>query len=130
MLKVSNENVQIITVTANVAGDLADKEGYVVEQVAASDKVQLYTNGVPFAVLLERIQGGSDWKAALIGGGGICRAVAGGAINSPAYVKPQNGGKVIAAASGNLAIGTKRKPSAAAADGDIIGVDLGFVTMP
>jgi hypothetical protein len=130
MLSITALNARVITVTANVAADLAGKEGYVVEQVAASDKVQLYTNGIPYAVLGERIQGGSQWNAYLIGGGGIVPCVAGGAINSPAYVKPANGGKIVAAAQGNLAIGTKRDPSTAAADGDVVGVDLAFITMP
>lgn len=130
MLSITTENVQEVTVTAAVAADLANKEGYVVEQVAAAKTVQLYTNGIPYAVLISRLQGGAQWRAALIGGGGICPCIAGGAINSPAYVKPANGGKVVAAAQGNLAIGTKRDPAAAAADGDVIGVDLAFVTMP
>lgn len=130
MLKITAEGCTEITVTAAVPDDLANKEGYVVEQVAATDTVQLYTNGVPYAVLGERIQGGSQWKAYLIGGGGIAPCVAGGAINSPAYVKVQNGGKVVAAASTNLCVGTKRLPTTAAADGRFVGVDLALVTMP
>lgn len=130
MLGISAENARLITVTANVAADLAGKEGHVVEQVAGSEKVQLYTNGIPYAVLGERLQGSDQWNAYLIGAGGKVPCIAGGAINSPAYVKPQNGGKVVAAAQGNLAIGTKRYPAAAAADGDVVAVDLAFVTMP
>lgn len=130
MLSIIAVGCQYTTVTAAVAADLAAKEGYIVEQVAAAETVQLYTNGIPYAVLVERLQGADQWKAALIGGGGICPCIAGGAINSPAYVKPANGGKVVAAAQGNLAIGTKRAPAAAAADGDVIAVDLAFITMP
>ncbi|HEX3890706.1 MAG TPA: hypothetical protein VHX90_07635 [Verrucomicrobiae bacterium] len=130
MLSIVAIGCREITVAANVANDLANKEGYIIEQVAASDKVQLYTNGIPYAVLGERIQGGDQWRAYLIGAGGIAPCVAGGAINAPAYVKPQNGGQVVAAASTNPCIGTKRDPSDAAAAGDVIGVDLSFVTMP
>jgi hypothetical protein len=120
----------MVTVEANVPADLAGKEHYIVEQVAGSKKVQLYTNGIPYAVLYERLQGSGDWSAVLISAGGICPCIAGGAIDTPAFVKPQNGGKVIAAASGNLACGTKRKPETAAADTHLISVDLGLVTMP
>lgn len=130
MLKITAENCQRITVTANVTGDLANKEGYIVEQVAAAKTVQLFTSGIPYAVLGERIQDSDQWFAYLIGGGGIAPCVAGGAINSPAYVKAQSGGKVVAASSTNLSIGAKRNPTAAAADGDVVGVDLFFVIMP
>jgi hypothetical protein len=130
MFSITAENAKTITVTAEVAADLAGKEGHVVEQVAGKRTVQLYTNGIPYAVLGERIQGSDQWSAYPINGGGIVPCVAGGVINTPAYVKPQNGGKVVAAASGNLAIGTKREPLNAAADNDVVAVDLGLVTMP
>lgn len=131
MLKITAEGCTLVTVTANVLADLAGKEGYIVEQVANSDKVQLYTNGIPYAVLVERLQGSDQWSAALINGGGTVGCIQDGATAVPAYVKPANGGKVTAAASGNLALGTKRYPVASTgADGDRIAVDLGLVTMP
>ncbi len=130
MVKITNEGCKLVTVTANVLADLAGKEGYVVEQVAASEKVQLYTNGIPYAVLVERLQGSDQWSAALIQGGGLCGCVANGAIDSPGYVKAANGGKVTAASSTNQCIGTKRYPTASSADGDRIMVDLGLVVMP
>jgi hypothetical protein len=107
---------------ANVAADLEGKEGYVVEQVAGSDKIQLYTNGIPLGVLQERLEGTDTWNVRLLGKGGTVKVVAGGAINTPAYVKPANGGKVEAAAQNNLAIGVKTSPAAAAADGDFIEI--------
>jgi hypothetical protein len=130
MLTQGAQGGQIITVEANVVADLAGKEGFVVEQVAASKKVQLFTNGIPFAVLKERLQGAGDWSAYEVQGGGLVPCVAGGAINSPDYVKPANGGKLVAATTGNLACGVKRSPVTAAADGDIILVQLGTVTVP
>lgn len=130
MLKITAENARLTTVTANVPADLAGKEGYIVEQVAGSEKVQLYTNGIPYAVLYERLQGAGDWSAYLISAGGIVPCIAGGAINTPAYVKPANGGKVVAAAQGNLTCGVKRYPVAAAADGDVVAVELVQVDMP
>lgn len=116
--------------TANVAADLANKEGYVIEQIAASKKVQLFTTGIEYAILGERIQGSDQWYAYLIGGGGIAPCVTSGAINSPGYVKAANGGTIVAASSGNRCIGVKRVPETAAASGDVVGVDLGFQAMP
>ena len=115
---------------AAVAADLDGKEGYVVEQVAGTENIQLYTNGIPIGVLQERLEGGDTWNVRLFGKGGTLNCVAGGAINTPAYVKPANGGKVVAAAQGNLAVGIKTSPAAAAADGDVIEIIDNFVTMP
>ena len=98
---------------------------------ANSEKVQLYTNGIPYAVLVERLQGSDQWSAALIQGGGLCGVIQDGATAVPAYVKAANGGKVTAAASGNLAVGVKRYPVAnTGADADRVMVDLGLATMP
>lgn len=131
MLSISAENIREVTVVAAVAADLNGKHGYVVEQVAATQTYQLYTSGIPYAVLMEELTpGGGVWKAALINGGGIVPCIADGAINTAAYVKAANGGKVTAGSSTNLCIGVKRKPNAASADGSVIGVDLGLVTMP
>ncbi|HMJ91671.1 MAG TPA: hypothetical protein VK530_17750 [Candidatus Acidoferrum sp.] len=130
MLKILAENAKLITVTASVAADLANKEGYVVEQIAASNKVQLYTTGIPYAVLGERIQGSDQWNAYDLRGGGIVPCVAGGAINTPSYVKPANGGKVVAGAQNDHCVGVKRDPVAACADGEAIGVHVGLSVMP
>lgn len=130
MFSISAEGCTEISVTAAVAADLAGKEGYIVEQVSADKTVQLYTSGIPYAVLGERIQGSDQWRAYLIGGGGKAPCVAGGAITTPAYVKAASGGKVVAASSGDSCVGVKRAPSTAAADGDIIGVDLGLIVRP
>lgn len=130
MLKITAENAARITVTADVIANLVGKEALIVEQVAGSLKVQLYTNGIPYAVLGERIQDSGQWFAYPINSSGIVPCIAGGAINTPAYVKVQAGGKVIAASSGNQCVGTKRNPVAASADGDVIGVDLALMIMP
>lgn len=115
---------------AEVAADLAGKESYVVEQVAGKETIQLYTNGIPIGVLHQRMEGSDVWNVRLFGKGGTVKCVAGGAINTPAYVKPANGGKVVAAAQGNLAVGVKTSPVAASADGDVIEVVDNFVTVP
>ena len=115
---------------AEVAADLAGKEGYVVEMVANKETVQLFNGGIPIGVLEQRMQGSEDWTVRLLGKGGTLKVKAGGAIATPAYVKPANGGKVVAAAQGNLAIGVKVSPAAAAADGDVIEIVDVFVTMP
>lgn len=110
------------TYKAAVAADLIGKEGYVVEQVAAAETIQLYTNGIPLGVLHQRQEGSDQWTVRLLGKGGTVKVVAGGAINTPAYVKPSNGGKVAAAASADLAIGVKTSPVAAAAANDVIEI--------
>jgi hypothetical protein len=107
---------------AAVPADLIGKEGYIVEQVAGAETIQLYTSGIPLGVLHQRLEGGTEWNVRLLGKGGTVKVVAGGAISTPAYVKPDSGGKVVAASSTNLAIGVKTSPTAAAANGDFIEI--------
>ncbi|HMP82611.1 MAG TPA: hypothetical protein PKA41_07930 [Verrucomicrobiota bacterium] len=114
---------------AAVAADLIGKEGYAVEQVAGAETIQLYTSGVCIGFLKERLEGSDHWNVALIGKGGTVKVVAGGAIASPGFVKPQSGGKVIAAAAA-LACGIKISPVANSADGDVIEIISGYVTAP
>lgn len=118
------------TYIAAVPANLIGKEGYVVEQIAATETIQLFTSGIPLGVLQQRLEGDDAWSVRLFGKGGTLKVVAGGAINTPAYVKPASGGKVVAASSGNLAVGVKTLPSAAAADGDVIEIVDNFITMP
>jgi hypothetical protein len=118
------------TFKAAVAADLIGKEGYVVEQVAGAETIQLFTTGKPLGVLHQRLEGSDQWSVRLIGKGGTVRVKAGGAINTPDYVKPANGGKVTAAVSTNLAIGLKISPVAASVDGDIIEISDAYVTVP
>lgn len=110
------------TYKAAVAADLIGKENLVVEQVAGAETIQLFTNGIPLGTLFQRLEGSDQWTVRLLGKGGTLKAIAGGAINSPAYVKPANGGKVVAAAQADLAIGIKTSPVAAAAANDVIEV--------
>lgn len=115
---------------AAVPADLAGKENYAVEQIAGTENIQLYTNGPLLGFLHQRIEGGDTWNVRLPGKGGTLKCVAGGAINTPGYVKPANGGKVVAAVSTNLACGIKTSPIAAAADGDVIEIVDNFITVP
>lgn len=107
---------------AAVAAALIGKENYVVEQAAAAETIQLFTSGIPLGVLRERLEGSDHWNVRLLGKGGTVKVIASGAINTPAYVKAESGGKVIAASSTNLAIGVKTSPAAAAAAGDVIEI--------
>lgn len=115
---------------AAVAADLIGKEGYAVEQVAGAETIQLYTAGPLLGFLDQRLEGGDQWSVRLLGKGGTVKAVAGGAIATPGYVKPANGGKVVAAAQGNLGCGSKVSPVANSADGDVIEIHDYVVTVP
>lgn len=105
---------------ANVADALVGFEGYVVE-IVAGNKIQLYNAGIPIGVLLQRLEGSQAWNVHLFGKGGTCRAIAGGAINAPAYVKAAAGGKMVAAGSGDKCQGIAILPSVAA-NNDVIEV--------
>ena len=106
---------------ANVAADLVGKEGYVVEIVAGSNKIQLYQAGIPIGVLQQRLEGSSAWNVRMFGKGGTLRAVAGGAINAPAYVKAAAGGQMVAAAQNDKCHGVAISPLVCAQN-DIIEV--------
>ena len=118
------------TYLAAVAANLIGKEGYAVEQVAGTETIQLYTTGPLLGFLQERLEGDDAWSVRLAGKGGTVKCVAGGAINTPGYVKPASGGKVVAAASTNLACGLKTLPTAASVDGDVIEIVDNFITVP
>ncbi len=105
---------------SNVADALVGKEGYVVE-IVAGNKIQLYNAGIPIGVLFQRLEGSQAWSVRLFGKGGTLRAIAGGAINSPAYIKPAAGGKMVAGGSGDKCQGVAIQP-AVCADGDFIEV--------
>lgn len=116
---------------ANVPADLVGKEGYAVEQVANTKKIQLYTgNGLLLGWLVQRLEGDVSWSVRLAGKGGTARCVAGGVINTPGYVKAQNGGTMIAANSGDKAHGKKIAPNAASAANDFIEIVDGFEVVP
>lgn len=104
----------------NVAGALVGKEGYVVE-ITAGNKIQLYNAGIPIGVLLQRLEGSNAWAVRLFGKGGTCRAIAGGAINTPAYVKAAAGGQMVAANSADKCHGIAISP-AVAAQNDVIEI--------
>lgn len=105
--------------TAEVPADLVGKEGYVVEVVAGKATIQLYQAGIPIGVLQQRLEGSNAWNVHMFGKGGTCRAIAGGAINAPAYVKAAAGGKMVAAASADKCQGVALSPLVAAAN-DVI----------
>lgn len=106
---------------ADVPANLVGMEGYVVEIVAGKSTIQLYQAGIPIGVLLQRLEGSNAWNVHLFGKGGTCRAVAGGAINAPAFVKAAAGGKMVAAASADKCQGIAILPLIAAAN-DVIEV--------
>lgn len=86
----------------NVDGALTGKEGYPVELVQGSLKIQAFNAGIYIGTLFERLEGSSAWKVQLRGR--IVKAVAGGAINAPAYVK-QSATGLVAANSGDKCVG-------------------------
>ncbi len=107
------------TFEANVPADLVGKEDYYVELVAATRKIQLYTNGVAIGVLKQRLQGGKDWTVRLLGCGGTYRAIANGAIAHLADVKAENGGKAVDQAGAGRALGYLISPVGGAVAGDV-----------
>ena len=120
MAKITYVDTQYRSFEENVAGALVGKEGYGVE-IVAGNKIQLYNAGIPIGVLLQRLEGSNAWNVRLLGKGGTLRAVAGGAINSPAYVKFAAGGLMVAANSADKCHGIAIQP-AVAAQTDIIEV--------
>lgn len=132
-MRITETNSPFKSYQANVADALVGKEGYAVEQVNGSDnKIQLYTTGPLLGFLHERLEGDDAWNVRLIGKGGTVRCVAGPgtAIGTPAYVKPANGGKVVLAASTDIACGIKTYPGANSADGDFIEIVDVLVKLP
>lgn len=107
---------------AAVAADLLGKEKYLVEQVAGAETIQLFTSGIPLGVLHQKLEGDDVWSVRLLGKGGTVKVIANGVIATPAYVKAENGGKVVASSSTNLSIGVKTSPVADAAAGDVIEI--------
>ncbi len=113
------------TFEENVAAALDGKEYYVVELVAASGKVQLFSAGAPFAlgVMWEKIKAGNtSVTIRLLGKGGTTKVIQNGAIAPGARVMPAAGGKVATAAAGNRTIGIKINPINNGADGDVIEI--------
>jgi hypothetical protein len=121
MAKITYVNTAYRSFEANVPDDLVGKEGYVVEVVAGSTKIQIYQAGIPIGVLQERLEGSAAWNVRMFGKGGTLRGVSGGAINAPAYVKPAAGGTMTAAGSADKCCGVALLPLVAAA-GDVIEV--------
>jgi hypothetical protein len=78
----------------NVADALVGKEGYPVELVAGTLNVQLFNAGIYIGDMFERLEGSQAVGVNLRGP--IKKAIAGGALNSPAYVKMTAGGLVAA----------------------------------
>jgi hypothetical protein len=120
MAKITYVNTAYRSFEENVAGALVGKEGCVVE-IVAGNKIQLYNAGIPIGVLYQRLEGSNAWDVRLFGKGGTLRAIAGGAINCPAYVKAQAGGLMIAAGSGDKCHGVAIQPNMCAQN-DVIEV--------
>jgi hypothetical protein len=120
MAKITYVDTAYRSFDSDVADALVGKEGLVVE-ITAGNKIQLYNAGIPIGVLFQRLEGSQSWSVRLFGKGGTLRAVAGGAINSPAYVKVAAGGKMVAAASADKCQGVAIQPAVCALN-DVIEV--------
>lgn len=120
MAKTTYVDTAYRTFEADVADALVGKEGLVVE-ITAGNKIQLYAAGIPIGVLQQRLEGSQAWNVRMFGKGGTLRAVAGGAINAPAYVKAAAGGKMVAAASADKCHGVAIQPAVIALN-DVIEV--------
>lgn len=105
------------TFEADVPGDLAGKENYLVE-LTATGTIQLFTSGVAIGVLHQRLEGGADWNVRLLGKGGTVKVIANGAITAAGRVKGESGGKVVALGASGRSIGSLISPDTAAA-GDV-----------
>lgn len=82
----------------NVAAALVGKEGYPVELVDAdTQKIQILASGIYLGVIFERLEGSSSYLVHTRGP--IRKAIAGGAISAPAYVKMGATGLVAASSS-------------------------------
>jgi hypothetical protein len=86
----------------NVADALVGKEGYPVELLPGTLKIQLLNAGIYIGDLFERLEGSQAFGVNLRGP--IKKALAGGALNAPAYVKMTANG-LVAAGSGDKAHG-------------------------
>lgn len=86
----------------NVKDALVGKEGFPVEIVAGTLNIQLLNAGIVIGSLFERLEGSQAFQVRLRGP--ITKAVAGGAIAAPAYVKWSANG-LVAAGSGDKAHG-------------------------
>lgn len=102
---------------ANVTANLVGMEGYPVEMVDADTrKIQLLASGIYLGVLFERLEGSAAWLVHTRGP--VRKAVAGGAINAPAYVKMGTTG-LVAASSADKAHGIALGPKTIATN-DIV----------
>jgi len=130
MAKITYTDTPYKPFQADVPDNLVGKEGYAVEIVGGgNNNIQLYNAGIPIGVLFQRLEGSAGWNVRLFGKGGTLRAIAGGAINAPAYVKVQAGGKMIAANSADKCQGVAIYPDVMAAN-DVIEVIDNLQVMP
>lgn len=130
-MKISYSDTAYKSFTAAVPANLVGQENSVVELVAGTNTIQLYTatGAPPLGFLFQRLEGDTAWNVRLIGKGGTVRAKAGATIAANAYVKAAAGGTVITADSGDKAIGMLIG-GVAAATGDVVEVLDGFLTVP
>lgn len=106
------------------AADLTAKQYYAVKLTAADTVGLAAAAGTESAILGILQNKPNTAEAATVMVTGISKAVAGAAITVGAQVMADNGGKIIAATTGKIPLGIAL--IAAAADGDIISVGLGF----
>lgn len=101
----------------NVAAALVGKEGFPVELVDAdTQKIQILAAGIWVGVIFERLEGSSSYLVHTRGP--IRKAIAGGVINAPAYVKMGATG-LVAANSADKCCGIAISPKTIAAN-DIV----------
>jgi hypothetical protein len=113
--------------TENVAAALVGKEGYPVELVDAdTQKIQILNAGIYLGVIFERLEGSGSYLVHTRGP--IRKAIAGYAINAPAYVKMTATG-LQAAAQNDKACGVAISPKAIAV-GDIVSYIAFDCVMP
>lgn len=114
--------------------DLKDKEGYAVLPGAAEGTVKLPANAAEAAqcigVIYKRTRpDDKEVNVRLFGKGGTLKARMGGIVAKVAAVKVAAGGKLVAAASGDLAVG-RRLDQGNSADNDFSEILDGFFTTP
>ena len=111
---------------SNVADALVGYEGYPVELVAGTMKIQAFNAGIYIGDLFERLEGSQAWKVNLRGP--IKKAVSSGALATPCYVTMTANG-LAAAVSGNKCAGIAIYP-AVCAQGDQVSYIKTDCVMP
>lgn len=113
----------------NVAAALVGKEGYPVELVDAdTQKIQILASGINLGQIFERLEGSGSYLVHLRGP--IRKAIAGGSISAPAYVKMGSTGLVAASSSDKLNGGGIAIAPKTIASGDMVSFIMFDGVMP